>query len=283
MKNSKLHLIPVVGLTLALGLFGCAGGSNNEATEDTAEETTTETADVAEDAEEGIWALTAARYELSDSVYTLDEQGNLLESVDTIYGDDGGESITYTEAFSYDEDGNIASVSSQYMDEDPIVTEYEVETNEDGLIVSEKNADGYERVYEYDEHGCLAKITHKRSSEDYVYEYDEDGYLISVTSDTYSTKFEYTKNEDGVPTSAYQTTDADGDYSETEITYELDDNGNIVKADSQEIKFVGADGTEEDVSEVGNTISFEYTYIEKPSAGAKLHCMSALADKLAYE
>ncbi len=188
---------------------------------------------------------------VSETVYTYDDDGNILMQETT---DNSGRSGYY---YTYDENGNIIKSTFAYEDEVMYATEYVLDA--DGNVVLTRELDGEGNVSSSQESkytdGRVSQSTY--TSGDYTsftnYTYDERGNLIryetqdnygtyvantiynekdlrvqeEYSSDTMSYVAVYEYNELGLQTRS-ETTYSDGTYFLSETVY--DEAGNILKA-----------------------------------------------------
>jgi hypothetical protein len=186
-----------------------------------------------------------------ETVYTYDDDGNMLMSETT---DNSGRSGYY---YTYDENGNLIKSTFAYEDEVMYATEYVLDA--DGNVVLTRELDGEGNVSSSQESkytdGRVSQSTY--TSGDYTsftnYTYDERGNLIryetqdnygtyvantiynekdlrvqeEYSSDTMSYVAVYEYNELGLQTRS-ETTYSDGTYFLSETVY--DEAGNILKA-----------------------------------------------------
>lgn len=284
MRNRIASVIPVIGLTVVLGLAGCAGTTDDGTIDTDATTDVVEGTDPAlgEDAEDGVWVLTELTQPLATSKYSLNAQGDIAEVTTFAVSMGSASDMTDKTTFSYDADGHISEVVSDTGGKKEQTVQVAVDVDKNGNVISEKESgeNGTEHIYEYDKDSHLVRMTTKSRGLMTVSEY-EDGLLVSQTSDDCSMTVSYMQSQKGAPVSANVTVTKGLASVEYEIAYELDDNGNVGKSTTKVVSLSDAAGNPLALTAAERSVTtYQYKFVKDASADAKVHTQYRLADAL---
>ena len=270
--------------TLALGaalLAGCAGGQAGDAGSGANAETGTAEPAATDEAEEAaaepIWLLSHERVVMDgeeatayEETYVFDEHGSRVSQTNVWADEDTPMEIAYEPG----EDGYPVRMTSTSGGEVVLESVFENETDAEGRLVH-RTGNGIDVTYVYDADGNLSEVTTLESGDgDYaptttVTTPDKWGNVVreDITSEgsTVTNEYVYELDDEGRPTSGVCTTTIDGDpdsAEESPITYEYDENGNLVRMTT------GGMGHQFEVT-------YEYVQVSDPSPAA-LHFMRTL-------